>query len=76
MQNQKLRFGPKKSHVKWRRSGILRASSGALLEFVPEIKKENLDFEFPLYDPSKGCCGGPYRCGRRPCKACGGAASL
>nr|QSQ68576.1 chloroplastic lycopene beta cyclase [Puya raimondii] len=29
------------------------AGSSALLELVPEIKKENLDFDLPLYDPSK-----------------------
>ncbi|OAY65741.1 lycopene beta cyclase, chloroplastic [Ananas comosus] len=29
-----------------------RASSGALLELVPEVKKENLDLDLPLYDPS------------------------
>ncbi|XP_010552967.1 PREDICTED: lycopene beta cyclase, chloroplastic-like [Tarenaya hassleriana] len=30
------------------------SSSSALLDLVPETKKENLDFELPLYDPSKG----------------------
>ncbi|XP_045795361.1 lycopene beta cyclase, chloroplastic/chromoplastic [Trifolium pratense] len=46
-QNHELRFGSKKKPV-------LRASSSALLELVPEFKKENLDFELPLYDSSKG----------------------
>ncbi|OIW03180.1 hypothetical protein TanjilG_11817 [Lupinus angustifolius] len=54
LQNQELRFGSKKPVVKWGRCGVLRASSNALLELVPEIKKENLDFELPLYDSSKG----------------------
>ncbi|KAL2903440.1 Lycopene beta cyclase chloroplastic/chromoplastic [Bienertia sinuspersici] len=38
---------------KWCKRGSVRASS-ALLELVPENKKENLEFELPLYDPSKG----------------------
>ncbi|WJX83643.1 Lycopene beta cyclase, chloroplastic [Trifolium repens] len=46
-QNHEFRFGSKKKPV-------LRASSSALLELVPEFKKENLDFELPLYDSSKG----------------------
>ncbi|KAI4348629.1 hypothetical protein L6164_009332 [Bauhinia variegata] len=54
LQNQEFRFGPKKSNLKWGRSGCLRVSSNALLELVPEMKKENLDFELPLYDSSKG----------------------
>ncbi|KAK9671158.1 hypothetical protein RND81_12G010300 [Saponaria officinalis] len=31
-----------------------RAKSSTLLDFVPEIKKEKLEFELPLYDPSEG----------------------
>ncbi|KAJ1404196.1 Lycopene cyclase, beta/epsilon [Sesbania bispinosa] len=55
LQNQELRFGSKKPLVKWGKCvGGLRASSSALLELVPEFKKENLDFELPLYDSSKG----------------------
>ena len=54
LQNQETRFGSKKPLVKWGRCSGLRASSSALLELVPEIKKENLDFELPLYDSSKG----------------------
>ncbi|KAL9680300.1 hypothetical protein QQ045_018178 [Rhodiola kirilowii] len=37
--------------------GYFRASKGgssALLELVPETKKENLDFELPMFDSSKG----------------------
>lgn len=33
-------------------SSVAKASS-ALLELVPEAKRENLDFDLPLYDPSK-----------------------
>ncbi|XP_027349790.1 lycopene beta cyclase, chloroplastic [Abrus precatorius] len=52
--NQDLRFGSKKPLVRWGKCGGLRAGSSALLELVPEVKKENLDFELPLYDSSKG----------------------
>lgn len=56
---QDLRFGLKKSHLNLGRTSCVRASStstssSALLELVPETKKESLDFELPLYDPSKG----------------------
>ncbi|XP_062117948.1 lycopene beta cyclase, chloroplastic/chromoplastic-like [Humulus lupulus] len=51
---QELRFGVKKSNLKWSKTTCVRASSVTLLELVPETKKENLDFELPLYDPSKG----------------------
>uniref|UniRef100_F6HLP6 lycopene beta-cyclase n=1 Tax=Vitis vinifera TaxID=29760 RepID=F6HLP6_VITVI len=54
LQNQEFRFGPKKSNLKWGRNGCVKASSSALLELVPETKKENLEFELPMYDPSKG----------------------
>ena len=54
LQNQEFRFGSKKPHPKWGRNGCVKASSGALLELVPETKKENLEFELPMYDPSKG----------------------
>ncbi|QCD97026.1 lycopene beta cyclase, chloroplastic [Vigna unguiculata] len=54
VQNQDFRFGSKKPLVRWGKCGGLRASSSALLELVPEFKKENLDFELPLYDSSKG----------------------
>lgn len=36
------------------RNGWIKASGSAILELVPETKKENLEFELPLYDPSKG----------------------
>lgn len=45
----------KKSHLKYGgRIGRVKASGSAILELVPETKKENLDFELPLFDPSKG----------------------
>ncbi|CAL1352289.1 unnamed protein product [Linum trigynum] len=31
----------------------VKSSSSALLELVPEFKKENLEFDLPMYDPSK-----------------------
>lgn len=43
----------RKPHKKWCKNGLIRASSSTLLELVPETKKENLDVELPLYDPSK-----------------------
>ncbi|KAJ0809036.1 Lycopene beta cyclase, chloroplastic/chromoplastic [Helianthus annuus] len=49
-----LRFGSKKSQFKLGNKDCVKASSSALLELVPEIKKENLDFELPMYDPSRG----------------------
>lgn len=49
-----LRFGLKKSYLKLGRTSCVKASSSALLELVPATKKESLDFELPLYDPSKG----------------------
>ncbi|XP_047320006.1 lycopene beta cyclase, chloroplastic [Impatiens glandulifera] len=45
---QELRLGTKKPYSK-----LCRSSSSSLLELVPETKKENLDFDLPLYDPSK-----------------------
>lgn len=54
LQNQDFRFGTKKSHLKWDRNGFVKARSSALLELVPETKKESLDFELPMYDSSKG----------------------
>ncbi|KAH0972378.1 hypothetical protein GBA52_024534 [Prunus armeniaca] len=54
LQNQELRCGLRKSHMKLSRTGLVKASSSALLELVPETKKESLDFELPMYDPSKG----------------------
>lgn len=49
--NQEVkRFGfKKKSQLK-----LKCKSSNAILEFVPETKKENLEFELPMYDHSKG----------------------
>ncbi|KAF8086250.1 hypothetical protein N665_0630s0001 [Sinapis alba] len=38
--------------VKKRSIQVFSSSSSALLDLVPETKKENLDFELPLYDPS------------------------
>ncbi|KAG6671167.1 hypothetical protein I3843_Q011300 [Carya illinoinensis] len=54
LQNQDFRFGPEKSHLKGVRKGFIKTSACALLELVPETKKENLNFELPMYDPSKG----------------------
>ncbi|KAG7958818.1 hypothetical protein I3843_10G037500 [Carya illinoinensis] len=54
LQNQEFRFGPEKSHLKGVRKGFIKTSAYALLELVPETKKENLNFELPMYDPSKG----------------------
>ncbi|KAG5609532.1 hypothetical protein H5410_020813 [Solanum commersonii] len=48
------RFGSRKFCETLGRSVCVKASSSALLELVPETKKENLDFELPMYDPSKG----------------------
>ncbi|GKV41708.1 hypothetical protein SLEP1_g49206 [Rubroshorea leprosula] len=52
--SQELKFGPRKTFLRRGRNGCVRASSSTLLELVPETKKENLDFELPVYDPSKG----------------------
>ncbi|XP_030453081.2 lycopene beta cyclase, chloroplastic/chromoplastic [Syzygium oleosum] len=54
LQNQELRLSSRKGHLRRAKNGCIRASSTALLELVPETKKENLDFELPMYDPSKG----------------------
>ncbi|KAH7557159.1 hypothetical protein ACOSQ2_026883 [Xanthoceras sorbifolium] len=54
IQNRELRFGLKKSNLKRGRDVCLKASRSALLELVPETKKENLEFELPMYDPTKG----------------------
>lgn len=52
---QSLDFGcvPKKPLKKCSRNGCVKAKSSALLELVPEMKKENLEFELPMYDSSK-----------------------
>lgn len=50
---QELRFGTRRFQFKLGQGAPLRATASALLELVPETKKENLDFELPLYDPSK-----------------------
>ncbi|GLT28056.1 hypothetical protein SLA2020_030130 [Shorea laevis] len=52
--SQELKFGPRKTFLRRGRNGSVRASSSTLLELVPETKKENLVFELPVYDPSKG----------------------
>ncbi|KAF9679567.1 hypothetical protein SADUNF_Sadunf06G0028300 [Salix dunnii] len=54
IQIQELRYGPKKFFSKWGRNGSVKASSSALLELVPETKKENLEFDLSMYDPLKG----------------------
>ncbi|KAC9819673.1 hypothetical protein E3N88_45221 [Mikania micrantha] len=53
-QFQESGFLPKKSHFRLGQKYCVKASSSALLELVPEIKKENLDFELPMYDPTRG----------------------
>ncbi|KAG6512458.1 lycopene beta cyclase, chloroplastic/chromoplastic-like [Zingiber officinale] len=50
LQNSLICSFSRKGHRSW---GFARASSSALLELVPETKKENLEFDLPLYDPSK-----------------------
>ncbi|XAR69613.1 Lycopene beta-cyclase [Bertholletia excelsa] len=52
--NQELRFGARKPCLRWGKHSSVRVRSSALLELVPETKKELLDFELPMYDPSKG----------------------
>ncbi|XP_058076982.1 lycopene beta cyclase, chloroplastic/chromoplastic-like [Magnolia sinica] len=47
------RFKLKKFQKEWCRNGCVKANGSALLELVPETKKENLEFELPMYDPSK-----------------------
>ncbi|GMH28333.1 hypothetical protein Nepgr_030176 [Nepenthes gracilis] len=49
-----IKLAPKRPNLKWGKNGCVRASSNALLELVPETKKEVLEFELPMYDPSKG----------------------
>ncbi|XP_022847888.1 lycopene beta cyclase, chloroplastic/chromoplastic [Olea europaea var. sylvestris] len=53
-QNQDIRFGSKSVHIKLGKSVCVNSSSSTLLELVPETKKENLEFELPMYDPSMG----------------------
>lgn len=54
IQSHELKSGSKKSSLKMVTSNAVKASKGALLELVPETRKENLEFELPMYDPSKG----------------------
>ncbi len=54
LQNQEVRFGTRKYYPKRTGYVCVRASSSTLLELVPETKIENLEFDLPLYDPSKG----------------------
>lgn len=54
IQRQQLRFDNKNFRSKGGRNGCVKARSSALLELVPETKKENLEFDLPMYDPSKG----------------------
>ncbi|KAK6945191.1 hypothetical protein RJ641_026293 [Dillenia turbinata] len=53
-QHQETRLGMRRSCLKGFRNSSVRVRSSALLELVPETKKENLEFELPMYDPSKG----------------------
>ncbi|XWS57127.1 hypothetical protein CRYUN_Cryun09bG0145800 [Craigia yunnanensis] len=57
VQTQEIKFCPNKSYLRrGRDNGCVKvmASSSAILELVPETKKENLEFELPIFDPSKG----------------------
>lgn len=54
LQNPELSFCLKRPYNKRVRNGCVKATSSALLELVPETKKENLEFDLPMYDPSKG----------------------
>ncbi|WOK92970.1 lycopene beta-cyclase [Canna indica] len=54
LQNSEFGVLRRKALKKWPKKSSVRASSSTLLELVPEIKKENLDYDLPLYDPSKG----------------------
>ncbi|KAJ6836066.1 lycopene beta cyclase, chloroplastic/chromoplastic [Iris pallida] len=45
-------FG-KKPHRKWSKVASFRVSSSALLDLVPGTKTELLEFDLPMYDPSK-----------------------
>lgn len=53
-QSQDFCLGVKKSHFNLGQNVCVKVSSSALLELVPETKKDNLDFELPMYDSSKG----------------------
>ncbi|KAK6124866.1 hypothetical protein DH2020_041400 [Rehmannia glutinosa] len=52
--NLETKFHSKKPQIKLSKGFCVKASSSALLELVPQTKKENLEFELPMYDPSKG----------------------
>lgn len=53
-QKQEIRIGSWKACRNVGKVGRVKASSSALLELVPVTKKENLDFELPMFEPSKG----------------------
>ncbi|KAK1310522.1 hypothetical protein QJS10_CPA08g01778 [Acorus calamus] len=51
-----LSSSPRSQTQKWHRRSLASpktSGKAALLELVPETKKENLEFDLPLYDPSK-----------------------
>lgn len=54
LQNSENKLSCRRDYKRRPKRGFVRASSCQLLELVPEIKKENLEFDLPLYDPSKG----------------------
>nr|AMW89370.1 lycopene beta-cyclase [Strelitzia reginae] len=54
LQNIEFGVSRRNAYKRWPKRSFVRASSSALLELVPETKKENLEFDLPLYDPSKG----------------------
>lgn len=43
----------RKPYQKRCKDASFKVSSSAILDMVPEIKKEHLEFDLPLYDPSK-----------------------
>lgn len=53
-QTQEFRFGSRKTHLRCSQGLCVKVRSCALLELVPETKKENLEFELPMLDPSRG----------------------
>ncbi|GAA0187373.1 oxygenase [Lithospermum erythrorhizon] len=50
---ENVKLGSRRSYARWGRGVCAKVSSSELLELVPETKKENLEFELPMYDPSK-----------------------
>lgn len=53
LHNPKLKSFVKKIYQKRCKNISFKINSSAILDLVPETKKEHLDIELPLYDPSK-----------------------